>query len=136
MAEETQVPSQLIPVLIAVLACDVAAADPSSGKKNLIGIFDRIFVGKFPTTRPMSVYIKMADAEGFYKIEVRYVQVNTGKVLANAQGSLQVKDRLQSSDLFLPFPPLSIPEEGRYEFQVWANDVYLGGTVLDAVPRT
>ena len=126
--------SKVVPVLVATLVCDVAVADPSTGKKNLIGIFDRVNAGKFPTQRPISLYIKLTDAEGHYKIEVKYVQVSSRKVLAGAEGELQSGSRLQSSDLYISFPPLLIPEEGRYEFQVWANSVYLGGTFIDAVP--
>lgn len=126
--------SQVIPVLVAVLVCDTAAADPSTGKKSLIGIFDRLTVAAFPTQRAMSVYMKLTDAEGPYKIEVRYAHTGSGEVLAKAELETHVKTRLGSSDFFVPFPPLPVPADGRYEFQVWANDVYLGGTFLDAVP--
>jgi hypothetical protein len=122
-------------VLVAALACDVAVPDPSTGKKNLIGIFDRVNVGKFPTTRPMSLYMKVTDADGDYKLEVRYVQVGSGKVLAQAEGELHSKNKLASIDLIIQFPPLPIPEEGRYEFQVWANSMFLGATFIDALPR-
>ena len=40
MAQESQTLSNVIPVLVAALVCDVAIADPSSAKKNLIGIFE------------------------------------------------------------------------------------------------
>ena len=135
MALDDQPLSQVVPVLVAALVCDVAAADPSTGKKNLIGIFDRINVTKFPTRRPVSIYFKVADAEGRYEIQVRYVQVKTGKILAQAEGGLQANDRLASTDLYIQFPPLPIPEEGRYDFQVWANSMFLGSTFIDAVPR-
>jgi len=124
-----------VPVLVAALICDVAVADPSTGKKNLIGIFDRVNVGRFPTQRPFSLYVKVTDAEGYYRTQVRYVQVSTGRVLAEAQGELNATDRLASTDVYIQFPPLPIPEEGRYEFQIWANSVFLGATFIDAVPR-
>lgn len=135
LAQEEQTPSSIVPILVAVLVCDIAIADPSTGKKNLIGIFDRIDVGKFPTQRQMSVYIKLADAEGFYKIEVRYVETTSGEVLAKAEGEARIQDRLISYSLYINFPPLQICREGRYEFQIWANEAYLGGTFIDAVPR-
>lgn len=134
MAEERP-RSPVVPVLVAALICDTAVADPGSGKKSLVGIFDTIHVSKFPTQRPMSVYVKLTDAEGFYKMEFRYVRVSSGEVLAKAEGDVQVKSRIASSDFFFSFPPLPIPAEGRFEFQVWANDVFLGGTFIDAVPR-
>ncbi len=119
-----------------MLVCDVAVADPGTGKKNLIGIFDRINVGRFPTQYPMSVYLKLADAEGSYRLKVRYVQRDSGDILAEVEGDLQVANRLQSCDLVVSFPPLEVPSEGRYEFQIWSNDIFLGGTFIDAVPRT
>lgn len=133
LTEEAKPLSQVIPRLVAVLVCDVAVADPNTGKKSLIGIFDLVTVGRFPTQRPMSVYMKLADAEGLYRIQVRFVHVGPAKVLARYEGEVEVNSRLHSCDLFLSAPPLPIPAEGRYEFQVWANDVFLGGTFIDAI---
>ena len=127
--------SQVVPLLVAVLVCDVAVADPATGKKNLIGIFDVVHVRNFPTTRPMSLYFKVADAEGTYKIEVRYVQVSTGKVIGSAEGELSTTDRLTTSEMHLTFPPLPIPEMGAYEFQIWANSMFLGAASMRAVQR-
>lgn len=135
MTQKDRPLSKVVPVLVAALVCDVAVPDPSTGKKNLIGVFDRVNVSEFPTQRPMSVYVKLTDAEGRYEIQVKYVQVGSRKVLGRAVGDLHSKSRLDSADLHIPFPPLPIPEEGRYEFQVWANSVFLGGTFIDALLR-
>lgn len=133
--QEHPSPSEVVPVVVAALVCDVAVADPSTRKHNLIGIFSRINVATFPTSRPVSVYIKLADAEGRYEFDIRFVQVSSGQVLAGAQGELTITDRLASTDLHISFPPLPIPSEGRYEFQIWANSVFLGSTSIYAVPR-
>jgi hypothetical protein len=135
MVQKKRSLSNVVPVLVAALVCDVAVADPSTNKKNLIGIFDRINVGKFPTERQMSLYMKVTDTEGDYDTEVRYLQVSSGKVLAKAEGKLHSENRLASIELIIQFPPLLIPEEGRYEFQVWANSMFLGATFIDALPR-
>jgi hypothetical protein len=136
MSEQERPPSEVVPVLVAVLICDVGVADPSTKKKNLIGIFDRVFVREFPAQRAMSLYLKLTDAEGPYRLIIRYVQTASGRVLAEAPGEMKATDRLTSVDAILSFPPLPMPEAGRYEFQVWANDAYLGGAFLDAVPLT
>ena len=135
MAEERSVPSEIIPFLVAALVCDSASSDPSTGKKNLIGIFDRINVRKFPAKRAMSLYLKVIDAEGDYDTEVRYVQTGSGKILAKAQGKLHSTNRSETVDLLIEFPPLPIPAEDRYEFQLWANSIFLGTTSFDAVPQ-
>ena len=132
----TQQPlSQVVPLLEAALICDVAVADPNTGKKNLIGIFNRLNVGSFPTQRTLYIYFKISDAEGFYNVDVRFVQVATGIMLAQGQGEISISDRLGSTDLYIGFPPLVIPEAGRYEFQIWANSMFLGSTSMDATPR-
>ncbi|MGA2158049.1 MAG: hypothetical protein ABSG90_02400 [Dehalococcoidia bacterium] len=127
--------SNVIPVLVASLVCDVAVADPSTGKKNLIGIFDKILASKVPVRRPICLYLKLTDAEGDYNLEVKVVQVSTSKVLAGATGEMKSGNRLESPDLYILFPPIEFAVIGRYEFQIWANSVYLGGTFLDVVLR-
>jgi hypothetical protein len=135
MTQDKKTLSNVIPVLVAALVCDVAVADPSTGKKNLIGIFTRINVGRFPTQRQVSLYAKLTDAEGYYQTEIKYVQVNSGKLLAEAKGELRAKDKLGSPDIIIHFPPLPIPEEGRYEFQIWVNNIFLGSAFIDAISR-
>ena len=125
--------SRVVPVLVAALICDVAAEDPSTKKKNLIGIFDRISVRKFPVSRMMSLYIKLTDAEGFYNISARFVERSSGNILAEVRTELGINNRLASVDMYLPSPPLLIPSKGRYEFQILANSVFLGTAFLDAV---
>lgn len=127
--------SQIPPYPVAMLLCDVAIADPATGKKNLLGIFDRLYVGHFPTQHPMTLYLRVTDAEGYYELAVRYVKSGPGQVLAEARGEMHVSDRLAAVDMTLQWPPLPIPEEGRYEFQVWANSMFLGVATFDAVPR-
>ncbi len=102
-----------VPVLVAALICDVAVADPSTNKKHLIGIFDRVWVNEFPTQWQMSLYIKLADAEGTYEIEAKYVYRKSGSEIAGAKIKLEIRDRLLTTDLHIPFPPLPIPHEGR-----------------------
>ena len=126
---------ETVPLLVAALICDVAVADPSTNKQNLIGIFDRVVVSKFPTQRQMHLYIKLVDAEGEYEIEVKYGHRESGSTLAEAKTKLEIKDRLLTTDFYIPFPPLLIPQRGRYEFQIWANSVFLGTAFLDAEAR-
>ena len=136
MAEDEERPlSTVVPHLVAAIVCDVAVADPTTNKKSLIGVFDRLSVGKFPAKRPVSLYFKITDAEGNYDLDIRYVQSDTGKVLAKvqAQGGLKVKDRLSSVDFHFSLPPLPFPAAGRYEFQIWTNSSFLGSTSITAV---
>jgi len=131
MTQRDKPQSQIVPILAAALVCDVACVDPNSGKHTLIGIFDVIHVRNFPSRRHISVYLKITNAEGAYEFDVRFVQVATNKILVGAKGNFEVKSRVIPMGLYIPFPPFDIPSDGRYEFQVWANTIYLGSTCID-----
>lgn len=124
--------NQAKPVLIAALVCDVAVKDPTTGKISLIGIFDKIHVKQFPAKRPVSLYAKLTEAEGSYQFQAKYVYSNTGETLAEAKGEFTAKDKLGTVELQLQYPPLPIPGEGRYDFQIWVNGQFLGQTFIDA----
>lgn len=123
------------PLLVAALVCDVAIADPSTGKKSLIGIFDRIAVKQFPTSRQMSLYLKVTDAIGTHNLSIKYVRTETDEVLGEVQGQLSASDPRRSQDLSVQLPPVPIPAPGRYEFRVFADSVYIGAAFVDAVER-
>ena len=130
--------SQVTPLLVAALVCDAGVADPSTGKKNLVGIFDRLNVRTFPTVRSLSLYFKITDAKGRYDFDVRYVRAETNETLADAKGDIVISDRLDSRDFIIHFVQhqLPVPAEGRYEFQIWANSNFLGSAYINAVSRS
>lgn len=131
---EQKTPSQITPFLVAALVCDVAAEDPNTGKKNLIGIFDRVWAGSFPIERRMSLYIKLTDAEGYYPLEVEYVYVNDDTVLGKAfEGEFEVKDQTISVECVMHSLPLPIPHPGRYAFRIKASGMFLGNAFIDVV---
>jgi hypothetical protein len=125
--------SSVVPVLVAALVCDVAVKEPATGKSCLIGIFDRVHTMRFPSARPMTLYLKLTDAEGAYQLVVRYVHLDTGAVIAEAHTEVVATNRLESVDGHVDFGQLALPRPGRYEFQVLANDVYIGSAFIDAV---
>lgn len=90
--------SQVPPLLIAALICDAGVADPSTGKKNLIGIFDNLSAPKFPVHREVTLYFKVTDAEGHYPVEIEFVDTSDGKVLAQVSGAVDAPNRLASLD--------------------------------------
>jgi hypothetical protein len=130
MAERSEAKSNIPPLLVAALVCDVAAIDPSSRKPTLVGVFDRLQVRRFPASRSMTVYFKVTDAEGLYEMRVKFVRVGNEQGLAEAMGEIRAEDRLSSYGMTVPFPPLPFESPGPYEFQIWLNEMYLGGASL------
>jgi hypothetical protein len=138
-AEEAPPPrpsSKIPPLLQAALVCDVAVSDPSTGKPSLIGIFDRIQVGRFPTARAMSVYFRITDAEGHYPMRVDFVRAESDTLIARVEGEMDGKDRTESMGVHYEFPPLPLEQPGRYEFRIYASDMYLGSAAIEARQRS
>ena len=130
--ESPEVLSPVLPVMVAALVCDTHAVDPATGKKSLIGIFDRVNAASFPVSRPVTLYYKLTDAEGRYEFKIRFSSPGGEELLAEATGEFTSKSRLTAMELVVPFPKLPLPAAGRYEFQLWANGMYVGTTSIDA----
>ena len=138
MTNEKQTLSRVVPYLLAILVCDSGTIDRNSGKKTLVGIFDRVIAKKFPTSRWLSVYFKLSDAQGKYRFKVQYAQVRTGNILAEAetQDALTIKSRLDTFSSLISFPvAIPIPEPGQYEFRLYANNMFLGRIAINAMQR-
>lgn len=138
MTSEGENLSGVVPYLLALLVCDSGTIDQNSGKKTLVGIFDRVTSIKFPTSRWLAVYFRLTDAQGKYHFKVQYAQVKSGNVLAEAEtkDALPIKNRLDTFDSLISFPmALPIPEAGQYEFRLYANDMFLGRIAINAVQR-
>jgi len=137
MTNKEQALSKVLPYLQALLICDSGTVDRNSGKKTLVGVFDRVIAKDFPTPRWLSVYFKLSDAQGKYKFKVQYAQVGTGNILAEAETDvLTIESRLDMRDfLITPPAPLLFPEAGQYEFRLYANDMFLGRVAVSAEQR-
>lgn len=132
MAAEEQPLSQVMPLLLAGLICDVGVVDPNSGKKSLIGIFDQVFAGSFPTQRAMSVYLRLTDAEGYYQFQIEFAHVESRQAAPPVTSSVvRIPDRTLPFDFLVPLAAVEIPQPGRYEFRIKCNQAFLGTITLD-----
>jgi hypothetical protein len=114
------------PVPIAFLLCDQVSADSTTGKKTVVGIFDRIGANRFPAIhRSATLFAKLIDCEGEYETKVEFVQVAQEKVLAVVNGKLQGRDRHEYLEFSIQIQAFSIPEPGQYEFRLWMNNRYI-----------
>lgn len=134
MPQNTEEPSQIAPLLVAAVICDVAVEDPSTKKKTLVGIFDTVRASEFPTQRTLTLYVKIVDAIGHYALKVRIVNTSSGDSVGEIDGNVVAQDRLKSTELLIPILDMPIQSKGRYEFQVWFNGMFAGQTFLDAEP--
>ena len=109
-----------------MLVCDAAVTD-QTGKKTLVGVFDKVWAVSFPIQQQLAIYFRITDAQGQYVFRVDYVYVDSDQILAKAVGSpVTIQDRLLTPDFVLPVAIAPIPGAGRYEFRLYANDAFIG----------
>ena len=82
----------------------------------------------------MWVYVRVTDAQGEYDFRLDFVNLKDGTILE--QGfvrNVQIKDRMNAHEIVFQISPLPLPEEGRYEFRLYANGVFIDNQSLVAV---
>lgn len=123
------------PQLLAMLFCDHVLREHGSLKCSVLGIFDHINCSKFPTKHSrLWVYVRVTDAQGEYNFRLDFVNLKDGTILE--QGfvkNVQIKNRMNAHEIVFQISPLPLPEEGRYEFRLYANGVFIDNQSLVAV---
>jgi hypothetical protein len=123
-----------IPSVVAMLVCDQIITEQGTNKKSLIGIFDNFGSLTFPVRfQRLAVYVKLADAVGDYFFKLRLVKLKDESLVTEIGIQANIKDANQYSELALGMSNLPVPEPGKYEFQLYAGDVYLHRVTMQAV---
>jgi len=126
-----------IPSVLATLLCDWIIVEQGTAKKTLVGLFDILTVAAFPTVQSMGFYARLTDLEGHYHFDVRVVRLagEEEELLGGAQAEFRADDRLAILEMALNLPPVPLAAPGRYEFQLFADGVYIGRAALNVQPR-
>ena len=115
------------PLIKAILICDHIITEAGSNKKSLIGVFENITASRFPYIHQlMSVYIKLTDAAGEYKIRIELVDLKGNKVIGKGEvPRIMFHDKLMHYELTFNFAGLQLEHRGKYEFRIYANEEFL-----------
>jgi hypothetical protein len=121
-----------IPSVQAILICEKIIEEARTRTKSLINIFNRINTLNVPIGIKLALYARLTDAEGAYEFRINVVQLSDDRKIAQiVSRPLQIADRLLSFELAIQFPmPIQFEAFGKYEFQLYANDVFLGHTTI------
>ena len=88
------------PMGLALLVCDNIIEDKHSGKKSLVGLFDRVQVASVPCTHPsMSVFVSLTGGRGEYPCEVVCRHTDNRTIAFSATGKVVLRDPRQVVDL-------------------------------------
>ncbi len=121
--------------MVPILVCDQVLQEAGTNKVTLVGIFERISSSVFPFdwVRGVAVYARLTDAQGTYDMRMELVRLEDEQAIARADFEVTVEDCMRAQEIAREFDRLGFERPGRYEFRLFANDRYLGGSVLDVV---
>lgn len=123
-----------VPSLQAMLICEKVIEEARSGKKSLINIFTGIVAHGLPVPVSMALYVRLTDGEGTYVFRVDAVHLPSDKKVASATlPGLESTDRLKPMEVVIEIPRIDFAESGKYEFQFYGNEVFLGHASVDIV---
>jgi Family of unknown function (DUF6941) len=126
-------PSPPIPTVLAMLLCDLVITDAESKKKTLVGVFERMYTPETPFIYPrgFSIYARLSDAEGHYTFKVETLYLEDDKIVQTSSiHEFNAPERLGVVEIVMVLPVMGFEKLGTYEFQLYANEVYIGRTTL------
>jgi hypothetical protein len=90
---------------------------------------------EFPTEFPVVswAYVCLSEIRGKVPVCLRYVDLESNEILMeSAPIELSTEDMLASTDFVLPIPPIPMPHEGMFAFELYAFDDLLGSLRIRA----
>ncbi len=124
-----------VPSVQAILTCEKIIEEAHTGKKTLVNIFTAVNSPGVPVALSMGLYARATDAEGTYEFRLDLVHLPSDKVVSSVTMSppVQSTDRLTPMEIVIHIPQIVLPEFGKYEFQLYANAVFLAHVSVDIV---
>jgi hypothetical protein len=120
-----------IPTLLAFIVCDTVIQDAATQKRTLVGVFDRVHSPIIPfVLNSVGLYVKMVEGVGKYNFRIRLVNLKDESPVIEIKMDGQWIDSDAPMELGVNFGGIPIPEFGTYEFQLFADDVFLGRALL------
>jgi hypothetical protein len=128
----------MVPSLISLLLCDQVIVDVRTGKKTIVGLFESINLIEIPSKfGGFTLFVRLADTEGCYVFRVNVVDLSQDKTLATITTSeASPPGNARYVDLLLTVPPVPFERPATHEIQFFANDVYLGRSLIDVRQAT
>ena len=103
---------------LALHVCDEVIEDAKTGKKSLIGLFNRIVSARFPCVHPkMHVFVSITGGRGRQQAELRCVNHSTHAVLLSTRGEISFANPNAVIDVNFHLTNVKFPEPGTYSFE-------------------
>ena len=126
---EKKATSRLKPELQAVVLADNVYTDVHTNKKIVAGTFNQLWSDRFPATlsKITQAYLVLTNCHGVQNLRIRYVDLKDESVLLESpEIKLTINDPLERHEVVMDVPPLPMPHEGEYDFQVYCDGNKIG----------
>ena len=125
--------SSPIPTLLAFIVCDSVIQDAATQKRTLVGVFDQVAAPNAPLQiNSLGLYAKLVEGSGPYEIKVRLVNLKDESPVMEIKAAAQWNKPEEPLELGMNFAGIPVSEFGTYEFQLYANDVFVGRALIRA----
>lgn len=113
-----------MPIGLALIVCDTVIQDRETGKRSLIGMFDRLHARQFPCVHPaMFVYVSATSGRGEYETQIVCRHGQTDKRAFTISGKIRFPDPLQVVELTCHVQGAKFEEPGEYWVELQIDDV-------------
>ena len=112
------------PMGLSLVVCDTIIEDKLTGKKTLVGLFQRIHATTFPCVHPaMSVFVTVTSGLGKYPCEIVCRHMDNETVAFGAKGAFTLRAPSQVVDLVFRMMRVRFPKPGVYWLHFLADEV-------------
>ena len=120
-------PSGVVPYPLAMVVSDAVHADPSTGKKTILGTFSSILATAFPAVHPaLAVFLAFTDCVGKIPLRLCLVTVDDeGDPVFDVSSEVQSSDRRAVIEAVFQLNGVLFPEPGEYRLQAHACGQFL-----------
>ena len=115
------------PILLSINVCDMVIRDELTKKVSLIGLFNTIKAGAFPTQHHLfHVYVALTNGHGQYHTSLSIVDVTDNNPIMSVEGSLDFVNPLQVLEINFGLQGLRFDKAGKYAFRVTCEGTFVG----------
>jgi len=126
-SEITKTTAKPMPSVLSINICDSIIRDEFTKKVSLIGLFNTIRASSFPCTHPqLHVYVALTNGHGKYKTEIRFLNLEEGKLVAGMVGPLEFQNPLHVIEVNLCWQQLRFEKAGDYVVEVLCDGSQIG----------
>jgi hypothetical protein len=127
------------PRLSSFLIYQKTLVEPETKLVTLVGLYEHLVIPEeFPMPfqlEPVNILIKLTDLLGEYSFKLELSNLSTNQILGRVDTPKQTyQDRLEYYDLQFTIRGISLPQFGRYAFELSANENFVDLKMISLQP--